>query len=256
MFNWRGDVGWTVGVSNAPALDPTSGALFVLGLAWLVYVFVQRGSFQAAAMLVALPILLAPSWASFAFPLENPSANRATPALPIVFLIAALPLGLVWRTARAVLPGSAGPLIAAAVVVLTLVPSARANYERYFVTYAEQYRRAAQNTSEVARAIAPFVQAAGSMDQVYVLLWPHWLDHRNLAIAMGYPAWNQVIAEKARDVAAHRDRGGPRLYIVHREDAEGRALLRQVFPGGIEQLHASRVPGREFYVFTVLESAR
>jgi hypothetical protein len=256
IFNWRGDIGWTVGVSGAPTLDPTSGALFALGLAWLVYVFVQRGSFEAAAMLVALPILLVPSWASFAFPLENPSANRAVPALPIVFLIAALPLGMVGRTARRALPGPAGLVVAAGIVALVLAPSARANFERYFGTYAEQYRGSAQNTSEVTRAIAPFVQATGSMDRVYILNWPHWLDHRNVAIAMGEPTWSQVIVEKARDIAAHRADGGPRLYVVHRDDAEGRALLRQAFPGGIEQLHSSRAPGKEFLTFTVLDAGR
>ena len=253
MFNWRGDVGWTIVAPLLPVLDPVTGALFALGLAWLLHALVARRSLQAAVLLLSLVTLLAPTWGSFAFPNENPNANRSVTALPIVFLIAALPIGLLWRGGRSGLPGPTGAVVLATMVAGLLLAAGQANFQQYFYTYAENYRRSAPNTAEIAGAVRPFVVGIGTLQDVHTLLWPHWFDNRSLAFALGQPGWDQVVRDKRREIPAHAAAGGTRLYLVHPSDVEGRAILRASYPAGVERLHRSEVPGKDFLTFTVLD---
>jgi len=253
MFNWRGDVGWTIVAPLLPVLDPVTGALFALGAAWLVYALVARRSLQAAVLLLSLVMLLAPTWASLAFPNEIPNANQSVTALPIVFLVAALTVGLLWRAARTGSPGPASVVVTGTMVAMLFLAAGQANFQRYFFTYAENYRRSAPNTAEIADAVRPFVIGIGTMRDVHTLLWPHWFDNRSLAFALGQPDWDQVVRDKGREIGAHAAQGGTRLYLVHPSDEEGRAILRASYPAAIERLHRSGVPGKDFVTFTVLD---
>jgi hypothetical protein len=138
-------------------------------------------------------------------------------------------------------------------LAVLLLTAGQANFQRYFFTYAENYRRSAPNIAEIADAVRPFVVGIGTMQDVHTLLWPHWFDNRSLAFALGQPGWDQVVSDKRREIGAHAAAGGTRLYLVHPSDEEGRAILRASYPAGVERLHRSRVPGKDFLTFTVLD---
>ena len=110
MFNWRGDVAWISGAPGKPALDPWTGALFLLGLVVWARRILRKRSVLDLLLPLTLLIMLLPTALALSFPVENPSHTRASGALPAVFLIAALPLAqLCWPAAASAAraPGSA-----------------------------------------------------------------------------------------------------------------------------------------------------
>jgi hypothetical protein len=250
MFNWRGDVVWVNTVPHDPLLDYVTGGLFALGLAWCLRSLVKHREPVAAYLLMALLIAMLPSILSIAFPGENPSAVRAGAAGVFAVLIAAMPLHLMARWIQSESPGGRRALLAGAIVVIVLVMVGQAGYERYFGAYDQQYRQSAINATEISRVIVGFSSSIGSSENVYIKSYPHWVDTRNVAFSIGQPAWNNVLMT-GDDLLRHNPPQGNRLYVMHRDDAEGARLLQQRFPEGQLQRKASQVRGREFLVFFV-----
>lgn len=253
MFNWRGDVVWVNNVPFDPALDPLTGALFVLGAALMVRGLLRGGDGRAVFLLVSLVTLLLPSALSLAFPGENPSNVRSGGAIPVVFTIAALPLALAIGTAWDLAKG-AGRLLPVGLALVMVALIAGANYQSYFVEYDAQFRANAWNSSEMAQAIRDFTQLGGSPQAAFIKSWPHWVDTRNVAINLGDITWNNVLFTP-EDLARHPAPSGPKLYILHPADAEGLAALRQRFPQGLVSVYPSRSKGKEFVVYWVPDPA-
>ncbi|MBI4492554.1 MAG: glycosyltransferase family 39 protein [Chloroflexi bacterium] len=255
MFNWRGDIGWYLNVNQTPALDAATGALFALGVAYLVVRLVREREFWVAALLASVPVLLLATALSLAFPQENPSFNRAGTAIPVVYVIAALAPGLVWDLVRRVLPGWKGGLVAAAVLAALLVSAAVQNFTLYFGDYARNYRQSAPNSSEMAAVAAGFAQAVGGRERVFLLSYPHWVDHRAVGLHMGDLGWNNLVAQPEQ-VAQQRALPGSKVYLVNQADTRGIDELRRVYPTGLLLRHSSPVPGRDFLIYLVIEQAR
>ncbi len=249
MFNWRGDVVWVNNIPFDPALDPLTGALFVLGVALLAGFMRRGGDGRAVFLFVSLVALLLPSTLSLAFPGENPSNVRSGGAIPVVFTIAALPLALALGTAWDLVKGT-GRLLVLGLAVLIVALIARANYHSYFVEYDAQFRANSWNSSEMAQAIKDFTHLGGSPQAAYIKSWPHWVDTRNVAINLGDITWNNVLFTP-EDLARHPAPPGPKLYILHPADAEGLAALQQRFPHGLTSVYPSRTRGKEFVVYWV-----
>src|SRR5204863_7871817 len=113
MFNFIGDQVWVNTLPGKPSLDMISGALFLCGVVYLLLRLVLRRDRVAGALLLLVPFLILASTLSLAFPDENPSVVRAGAAIPVVYLIVAYPLWLLWKRVREVWPGRAGRSVGA-----------------------------------------------------------------------------------------------------------------------------------------------
>lgn len=250
MFNWLGDVVWVNTVPLDPFLDPVTGALFALGVAYAIYRLVRAREWIYAYLLLALPVLTLASTLAIAFPGENPSVFRALPAVPVVFLIAAIPLVVATRQIRALLGYPAGTAVAAAVVSLALALAVFLNYQSYFQVYAEQYRRTAINSREMGAVLRGYAQSIGDYRSAYHIAWPYWVDTRNIGTSGGQVRWNNALLSPDA-VRAAALAPGPQLYILNTRDQDSLTILRQMHPEGHYQVHPSSVPGKEFGVYFV-----
>ena len=250
MFNWQGDVVWVNNVPLDPVLDPVTGALFVLGVAYALVRLVLAREWIYAYLLLALPVLTLGTTGAIGWPGENPSVFRAIPAVPVVYLFAALALVLAVRQVRTLLGRPAGPVLAAALLAVALGLAAYLNWQTYFVTYAEQYRRTAHNSREMGPVVRGFSESIGSYEQAYHVPYPHWVDTRNVGVAAGNPHWLNALNtdDKLREAAQGPT---PQLYLVHPSDAVHLQMLRELRPEGHVQLHRSEIEGRDFIVYFV-----
>ena len=249
-FNWKGDPVWVNGVPYDPFLGKVVGAFFVLGLVYAAFAVTRRRTAPYGYLLLGIPLLTLSSTLSLAFPQENPSLVRSAPAIPVVFLVAALPLALAWQRLEALVPDRAGRVAGAAMLAALVVYLGVLGYQRYFVDYDLEHRRSSWNSSEVAAVMKGFVQSVGDLEHAYLKSWPHWVDHRNVGIQMGNPAWNNVVMSDEA-FAQHRADPAPKLYVLNVNDRQGLARLQAVFPEGTWRVQRGHTPGKEFVVFFV-----
>lgn len=246
MFNWKGDDAWPNSIPGDPALDYVSGGLFLFGLAYAVYRIVHFREWAYVFVLVALVILLVPSTLSLAFPNENPSNARAGGAVPLVFMITALPVAWLFEQLRR----ERSRLAAAAFVLALLAIIASVNYVRYFRDFDESYRRLSWNSDEIAGVIRGFATSVGDFEHAYIMLYPHWVDTRNVAINMGSIGWEQTLpnAEAARPQAQD---AANKLYVLNPNDSTNLAQLQSILPNGQLRTFHSRTPGHDFLLWYV-----
>ncbi len=179
-------------------------------------------------ILVAGLIMLLPSALAIAFPIENPSATRASGTIPIVFLMAAWPLALIRQRWSAVLGQGWGNVLAGGLIALLIGSSAFNNYHTYFVEYAESYRHSALNPSEVADAVREIIGVEAPLVGVWLQGWPHWHDYRAIGIEAGDITFDQAILDVATLIDylnnyPERFTVRPLIFIVNPQD-EGRWL--------------------------------
>ena len=250
MFSWTHDTAWLVGPAGQPALDWIMAAAFLLGVAFLVYRYARYRNWSDLFLLIAVPVLLLPSTLALAFPIENPSLHRSGAAIPIVFLIVALPLKLLVEHSQKVMSGRRGTLIGAGLIGALLFFSAQNNWDIVFVNYAQQYKDSVQNASELGALVRAWAESTGSYDTVIVRAYPYWVDTRAVGIYAGQFGWDNVVLEpdKLGDWATDPR---PKLYILHRHDAESIALLRQIYPQGKLAYRASSFHDKDFVTFFV-----
>lgn len=252
MFNVRGDRSWVQGVPGDPQLDPFTGGLFVIGAAYAAYRVVRRRDLLFASLLVGMLILTLPSTLALAFPIENPHANRASPVIPIAFLLAALPLGVAWRwlssRSDSLMPRAIGGVAIAAVALMAM----QSNFQTYFVNYRAVHLRSTPNATEIAAVIRDFGRAAGTDRNAHIVLWPFWLDHRVVALEMGNFAWKETaLLDRAEDARRDLSTPGPKLYVLNREDARSPGVLAEIYPQGSLRTHTSAVADHDFRSFFV-----
>ena len=242
MYNWRGDSNFFHGAPGKPVLDPWAGAFFVLGLAaWSARLLRRRDVFDWA-LPAALLITLLPAALALAFPIEIPGNTRASASLPIVFLIAALPLGILlqafweqWRDGRTW-------LASATLLLLVLAGGYSVAHHRYFELHLGAYLPPSKPHSEAGRVLRELGEAHG-FGNVFIFGYPHWWDYRALGIEAGEPTWRNIIdplkqlENRLRGTAARADQFqlDPRqelIFFVHPNDTEGVVALRELFPNG------------------------
>jgi hypothetical protein len=275
MFHWKGDDVWVNTLTDAPILDPLLGGLFLLGLIVVIWRAIRERDPIGPLLLTAGVILLLPSALSLAYAVENPSVVRAGGAIPVVMIVAALPVSLLlqrrspvrwtagddpsgigglmrrnWRRGTRLL---AGCILATAIIVI--------NYQRYFSDYWAQYERTALNTTEIASAIHGFVESGGDLDNAWIIAWPHWIDTRGVGIELGDPPWNNVILnpEELQNHGALLKTGSPhsraealpRFYALYRDDWKTLQQLHLLFPSGWSSRYAADHPHRDFLIFYV-----
>jgi hypothetical protein len=256
MFNLKGDSSWFSALLGAPMLDLFTGILFVLGLAaWLVRLRVRRDPVDAFILIAALVMLL-PSALSIAFPLENPSATRASGVIPVVFLLAAWPLSLIRQRWSAVLGRLPGVALTGLLIAALLGGAALVNYNTYFVKYAVSYRNSALNPGEVADAVREQIGPDAPLDGVWLQGWPFWHDYRAIGIEAGDITFDQAIMDVPTlvnylDSFPQSFAVRPLVFIVHPLDLEALGILEERFPEGSAQRYASATEGRDFVLYVV-----
>ncbi|MFQ5593799.1 MAG: ArnT family glycosyltransferase [Anaerolineae bacterium] len=255
MFNYQGDTVWVNTVPGEPVLNWVTGSLFVLGVAYVVWRFVQHGDRRGIYVLLALFGLLLPSILSLAYPQENPSVVRAGGAVPIAALLAALPLyvtadGLRRGFGQASAGPGAGRWAAGLLTAVLLIVAARSTYEWYFVKYDQQYRMSAWNSTEMGEVVRGFADSIGDMTHAYHVAYPHWVDTRNIGINAGDITWNNAILD-IEQVRGHANEPAPKLYLLHVDDQKSLSVLQSLFPGGRVTRYQSATPTKDFLVFFV-----
>lgn len=243
MFNWKGDVAWINAAPNRPAMDSVTGALLVVGLAaWLARMVRRRDPFDWLVP-VALLIMLLPSALSIAYPVENPSHTRTSGALPLAYLIAALPLALIVQSLIDQLGGRRGRFAAGAAVALVVAGAYGANSAIYFNNYYQAYVGSSLPYTEVGRVLRGFAESDGSFGNAFMIAYPYWWDHRAIGIEAGRIDWPNGIVDRAAvprflaDTYARTDRyrldpDRDLLFFYAPDDEATEAALRQWFPQG------------------------
>ena len=250
MWNWRGDLVWVNTIPGRPVLDFISGALLVFGVVYLLLRLVLRRDRVAGALLLVIPILLLASTLSLAFPIENPSVVRAGGAIPVVFLIVAYPLWILWKRIRQIWPKPNGRWVGALTLGVIVGAAALVNRNMYFVEYPAQYIGPAQNASEMGSVVKAFAQSIGSYDRAWVCEHPYWADTRAIGIYAGQLGWAQVLPADQFATMASDPR--PLLVILNMQGKDCIANLRADFPTGtLSVYHSARGSSKDFLVYFV-----
>ncbi|MBA3533137.1 MAG: hypothetical protein H0T73_14555 [Ardenticatenales bacterium] len=254
MFHVRGDMVWVNTLPLDPVLDRITGVFFILGAGIVLWVALRQPRAVDWTLLLSLPILLLPSALALSYPRENPSVVRTGGALPVIMIMAALPLHCWLTSLRWALPDLRGALgnvqerlpVAFAVVVLAVV--AFLNGRIYFGPYAATYDKYSWNSSEVAQAIQAHAVQIGGVDHAFIESWPHWVDTRNVAISMGQPRWDSVLHNAASVLNTSALPAEPRLVILHPADKKSLEILQLIWETPQIKHFQSRIPGKEFII--------
>jgi hypothetical protein len=122
MFNYRGDIIFLHNAPKYPHLDPLLGALLIVGSAgWLVWMIRYREGVDWFIP-VGILIMLLPSALAIAAPSENPSATRASGALPLVLFLVSFGAATIYNIV-AKLPATVWRLVPAVLIALVMVLS-------------------------------------------------------------------------------------------------------------------------------------
>jgi hypothetical protein len=89
------------------------------------------------------------------------------------------------------------------------------------------------------------MNSVGDANHVYIMLWPHWIDTRNVAINMGRIGWDQTLA-KAEDAEPTVDDPANKLFILNPNDEKNLSRLKEIFPNAAIRIFHSRTPTRDF----------
>lgn len=248
-FHWMGSSTWTVLVPGDPFLDAVSGALLLAGLVLAVRA-VLGGAWRWAWLFPAFFLLTLPSTLSLAYPNENPSLNRASVVIPVVFLLVGLPFAHLWRgflRERVVLrlAGAAALLTAASV-------SFRDNAESYFVQLGVSYDGIIEHATEMAAVMDRYRAQGIPLENQYLLATAFWVDARSVGFEAGDPTWVQTHNIPPPDVPEGLT-ARPLVFYYRPNDTERLEALQRLYPGGTARILPQSHPDRNFGVYLVRE---
>jgi hypothetical protein len=261
MFNWDDGEIWVHSVTHRPALDVVSGALFLIGILFLLTRYVRKRNWLDLFLLLSIPLLAMPSILSLAYPGENPALNRAGGAYVTAFVIAALALDFV---ATAMLRGTeAGSWrgkmrmgFVWGLVAILLAWSGVQNYDLVFRQYSGSFLTGAWNSSDMGSVIKQFDETHGTTDTVWIVPFPHWVDTRLPGVWAGIP--NRDFAMWRDNLPGTLQLPGPKLFLVkanqelpENNDQETLDLLWELYPDGNLELYDSDVTGHDFWMFFI-----
>lgn len=250
-FNWRGDSTWVNGVHFAPMLDLITGALFLAGLVTILAAVVLRRDARAGFVVAAIPILLLSSTLAVAFPLENPNVAREGPLAPIVFTIAALPLAMLSTRLRNGLGSWRAYFVAVPAITSLIATAALLSFDQYFHDFDRQARAAVPNTIEIATAIRGAAVVGVSPADAYIIDMPHWLDARNIGIALDDIGWWPAHSVRVGEPLPAQPADRSMLFILNHNDTERLDEVTRAFPSGHVTVYPAELPSQAFVVVWV-----
>ncbi|HET7012239.1 MAG TPA: glycosyltransferase family 39 protein [Anaerolineales bacterium] len=248
MFNWDSGQIWVVSIAGAPLLDWLTGALLVVGAVLCVVRYARRRHWGDLFILVSIPLLMAPSILSLAFPTENPAPNRASGVMVPVFALAGWGLVAVADSLRAS-SERWGRALAAGWVAVILILTTLTNYSMTFDTFYPRYRRSSWNTYEGGRVIRAYAETIGTYESAHVIPYAYWWDTRLVGIQAGRPLTDYAIPRE--QLVSLIGEPGPQLFLFNLDDVDTLRRLRALFPQGQVQRYASDVEGHDFMVYFV-----
>ncbi len=249
MFNWDSGRIWVVTLPGKPALDWVTGGLFLIGVGLFLARYLRRRSWLDLFLLLSIPLLLAPSFLSLAFPEENPAPNRASAAMIPVFVMAGFGLVSMARSLRRIVAGRWGALLAGSIALALTFQAARNNYRMLFVEYSAVFRQSSWNTLDAGRVVRGFAESVGSHATAHVVPYPHWFDTRLVAFQAGRPGVDMALHPEEIDSLAGEIR--PQLFLVNLADLETLGKLNRLFPQGWAERFVSGVDLHDFWIFFV-----
>jgi len=248
MYFWSDGQIWVHSVTNSPALDIISAALYYLGVVLLLVRYIRRRTWQDLFLLLSVPLLMLPSILSLAFPDENPALNRAAGAIIPVFLIIAIALDGLMSAMEKRAPSRAGSTLAWGMAVILIFFAALGNYDLVFNQYQRTYELSSWNTSEMGKIVHDFGDMYGSTDTAYVVPYPYWVDTRLVGMNAGDPTRDYAIPKDQIPLTLNDPR--PKMFLVNPEDQTNLDLLRQLFPQGNVSTYVSKAE-KNFYIYMV-----
>jgi hypothetical protein len=254
MFFWDNGVIWAHSVLHRPALDLVSAALLLPGVTLMLARYGRQRDWRDLFIILSIPLLMMPSILSIAFPLENPSLNRTSAALIPVVLIISLCLDGIMSALERAWTGTKGTIIAWGLVIALFAFSCWQNFDLVFRQYDEQYRFFSLNSSEVGVVVRDFLDSGNTMEQVFVLEYPHWVDSRLVAIAAGYPDIDPFIErEYLFDTLSTHP---PLLFLFNKDDRASLEILTLLYPQGILNRYTSETARGDFWIYHVAADSR
>jgi Ca2+/Na+ antiporter len=248
MFSWSDGEVWTVSVPNRPALDTVTGALFWTGIVAIAVTYLRKRRWEHLFLLASIPFLMLPSILALAFPNENPNLYRTAGAAIPVFLLVGLCLDGIMRSIRQWLVKS-GRIFAWLVAATLFLVSAYQSYNLVFDQYRLEYALNSWNTSEMGQVVKNFVGTFGSVDNVWVMGYPYWVDTRLVGIIAGYPT--HEFAMFSENVNQIPNNGAAKLFMINPQDQQAITTLQQHFPQGALTNYPAKVPGKDFLLYFV-----
>jgi len=254
MFHWTSDGVWIVSPPGQPALDWFTAGLLLLGASFLLYRYLRRREWLDLYLLLSIPALLLPSTLALAFEgRENPSLQRSSAAIPVLFTVTGIALSLLAEPLRRSSAKRGAEAVAIGFLATALGVSAWANWRIVFRDYAGNYAGAAQNASGIGRTIHDFANSVGSYETAFVKGYPNWVDVRAVGIYAGKFGWEQAICDSCRfrDTGVIKDDERSKLFILHPMDQDFLQQLREFYPDGGIRAEGARAPHQEFLIYFV-----
>jgi hypothetical protein len=242
-FDWRGASTWVVMRPSEPFLDVVTGGLLVAGTV-LLFARIVRGSPRWAIVALSFLVLTLPSTLSLAFPDENPSVNRTGTAVPVIFLVAALPVAELIARRQ-----SRRATVAAAVGVSALIAySAYRNYRDYFVAFHRSYEQSVDHSLAMAHTLDEYRKQGVPLSQMYLLGTAYGVDGRNIAFELDEPSWadGQIVMPGSPPPVTD---ARPLVFLFSPGSPEV-AVLRRTYPG-TERIVLESTPDRNYGVYYV-----
>ncbi len=246
MYHWEGDKAWINNAEAHPALDPAAGGLLILGVVLWGVRLARRHDPVDWLLPFAVLVMLLPTAMTLAYTVENPSFTRASGTIPPVFLLAALPLGLLlYWVARLPLRVRSVPLVGLILALLLLFgllwEAKKPDWDNFFTDYRLTYSNSWRPYSEIARPLHDFAHGEGSYGNAFMVAYPYWLDHRILGTMAGDIRWPNglvSVADVQTRIALNQgtryqlDPTRPLFFMYNVADSEAPVYLEENFPGG------------------------
>ena len=246
---WQDGSTWVISVTNRPALDVVTAALYFIGLVVVIIRWIKNRTWQDLFLVLSIPVLMLPSILALAFPIENPSLSRAGGAIVPIIIIAAIGLQSLlvslWQKCKGAFGKGLVVILALGMVFL----SASQNYDLVFNQYNNSYANATWNTKEIGDTCKDYIDSVGAPDTCYVVGLAYWVDTRLVAMVAGYPTMDYAIWPK--DIGNTLSDSRAKMFIVRADQADQITQLKQIYPTGFETLHKSPVEGRDFIAYLV-----
>jgi hypothetical protein len=249
MMNVKNGNSWVNSIPQRPALDVISAALFAVGYIFITIRYFIHRRWQDLFLLISIPLLMLSSILSLAFPEENPSVNRSGGALVIVFIICALALDGIYLTFKRQAASRVGQLATVSLLGILLVTSAWQNFDLVFNQYSTRYAETVWNTSDIGNVVRQFVEEGNSVDNVWVVPYPYWVDTRLVGIWAGYPT--RDFARWPEDLRATLNQPGAKRFIIKQDDIETLKLLHNLYPVHYTDFFSAPNPGQSFWIYNV-----
>jgi hypothetical protein len=178
-------------------------------------------------------------------PRENPSATRASGALPVVYLLSAFPLVLIATGIPKAFSNKKLPWVSLGLIVLVWAGSYTANTDTYFNEYRARYNTSTWPYSEPGEVMRDFVTDGGDYGNAFLVYYGSWWDYTIVGMEAGIMDWPNGIAPDiipvpdflrdayycaGRDYPVDPDKG--LLFFYREDDPNAEANLKEWFPGG------------------------